>query len=42
MHPFFINHPIGRGLHSTLAALTRMLPRLLGYQFVFRAVKEIE
>lgn len=37
--PFFADTALGRRIHAALAALTRALPALLGYQFVIAAVK---
>ena len=34
VHPFFANHRLGRTVHAALAFATRILPTLLGYQFV--------
>jgi SAM-dependent methyltransferase len=34
VNPFFQNYLLGRQMHALLAALTRRLPTLLGYQFV--------
>lgn len=39
VHPFFKDSALGIGLHRLLANLTKILPRLLGYQFVFIATK---
>ncbi|MGE5251012.1 MAG: class I SAM-dependent methyltransferase [Bacteroidota bacterium] len=39
VHPFFRVSAAGRRLHQALAAVTRFLPSLLGYQFVVLAVK---
>lgn len=39
VNPFFIRSPLGKFIYRLLAALTRMLPTLLGYQFVAETVK---
>ncbi len=39
VHPFF-TRPLGRQLHRALAALTRALPTLLGYQFLAEVEKK--
>lgn len=39
INPYFIRSPAGRLIYRLLAALTRMLPTLLGYQFVAETVK---
>lgn len=35
---FFLNNRLGRTIHWILAALTRLFPTLLGYQFVARTI----
>jgi 2-polyprenyl-3-methyl-5-hydroxy-6-metoxy-1,4-benzoquinol methylase len=37
--PFWRDRVLGRTLHGTLTALTKIFPRLLGYQFVITAIK---
>jgi 2-polyprenyl-3-methyl-5-hydroxy-6-metoxy-1,4-benzoquinol methylase len=39
VHPLFRHTSWGRAVHAGLARITRAFPRLLGYQFVVRAVK---
>lgn len=39
VHPFF-TRPLGRQIHRALAALTRALPTLLGYQFLAEVEKK--
>jgi hypothetical protein len=39
LHPFFSEAFLGRKIHQLLAILTKLLPRLLGYQYIFIAVK---
>jgi 2-polyprenyl-3-methyl-5-hydroxy-6-metoxy-1,4-benzoquinol methylase len=39
VHPFFFVSASGRWIHHCLAAVTRLFPTLLGYQFVARCVK---
>lgn len=39
VHPFFAHSALGRAVHRLFAAITRVFPTLLGYQFVLQAVK---
>lgn len=41
IHPFFSESPAGRASQRLLAGLTRLLPTILGYQFVLKAIKPI-
>jgi len=42
IHNFFSDNPIGRSIHYLLSITTRLLPSLLGYQFVVLTKKSMK
>jgi 2-polyprenyl-3-methyl-5-hydroxy-6-metoxy-1,4-benzoquinol methylase len=42
LNPFFANNPLGIAIHGALFRVTKILPKLLGYQFILDAARKSE